>query len=184
MKRKLISAALWSLLALASPLSAQTAQISLFRAVMSSTGGDSGAASLVLHLVKDSSGNVVSGSADFHLAYQFPNDEVVTGLGIANTGSGATFVLATDITAASPVMATAGSGRIFRQVQVTPGNQVGLAVLTLLLANPGQYSISVTTADLPAGAMSGPLQAGTSAFLMALSNSSSGTGVATVVPSE
>jgi len=150
---------------------------------MSSTGGDSGAASLVLHLVKDSSGNVVSGSADFHLAYQFPNDEVVTGLGIANTGSGATFVLATDITAASPVMATAGSGRIFRQVQVTPGNQVGLAVLTLLLANPGQYSISVTTADLPAGAMSGPLQAGTSAFLMALSNSSSGTGVATVIVS-
>jgi len=183
MKHKTIAAALWSALALASSLSAQTAQIALFRAVMSSTGGDSGAADLVLHVVKDSSGNILSGSVDFRLAYQFPNDESVIGLGIANTGAGTTFVLATNITAASPVMAAAGNGRIYRQVQVTAGNQVGLAVLTLLLANPGQYSIGVITADQPAGAMSGPLQAGNSAFLMAVLKSSAGTGVATVIVS-
>ena len=186
MEQKLIAAAIWSALALTSSLSAQTAQTTLFRAVMTSAGGDSGVVDLVVHVVKDSSGNVLSGSVDFNLAYQFPNDEAVTGLGIANTGSGTTFLLATNITAASPVQATAGSGRISRQVQVAPGNQVGLAVLNLLLANPSessQYSITVVTVDYPAGAMSGPLAAGTSAFLMALLNSSAGTGVATVIVS-
>src|ERR1022692_3941923 len=187
MKRKSIAAALWPALALASSLPAQTAQTALFRAVMpssmSSASRDSGAADVVLHVVKDASGNILSGSVDFNLAYQFPNDESVTGLGIADTGGGTTFLVATNITAASPVLATAGNGRIFRQVQVMPGNQVGLSVLSLLFANPSQYSIGVVTADQPAGAMSGPLQAGSSAFLMALLNSSAGTGVATVIVS-
>src|ERR1039457_6937741 len=187
MKRKSIAAVLWPALALASSLPAQTAQTALFRAVMpssmSSASRDSGAADVVLHVVKDASGNILSGSVDFNLAYQFPNDESVTGLGIADTGGGTTFLVATNITAASPVLATAGNGRIFRQVQVMPGNQVGLSVLSLLFANPSQYSIGVVTADQPAGAMSGPLQAGSSAFLMALLNSSAGTGVATVIVS-
>ena len=181
MKRKMIAAALWPALALS--LSAQTAQTTLFRAALSSNGGDSGTADIALHVVKDSSGNILFGSVDFNLAYQFPNDEAVTGLGIATSGSGIAFFLAANITASSPVLATAGSGRISSQVQVMPGNQTGLAVLSGLLANPGQYSVSVVTADQPAGAMSGPLQAGSSAVLMAVLNSSAGTGVATVIVS-
>ena len=147
---------------------------------MSSTNGDSGTTDLLLHVLKDSSGNIVSGSVDFHLAYQLPHEEAVTGLGLANSGGGVTFLLATNVTATSPVLATAGDGRISRQVQVMPGNQIGLAVLTGLLANPGHYSIIVVTADHPTGAMSGPVQAGKSAVLMAVLNSSAGTGVATV----
>jgi uncharacterized protein (TIGR03437 family) len=183
MNYKIIAAALGSALALASSLPAQTAQTILLRAVMSSTGGDSGAADLLVHVVQDTSGNILSGSVDFNLSYQFPNDEDVTGLGIANTGGGINFLLATNITAASPVLATAGSGRISSQVQVTPGNQTGLSALGLMLANPGQYSIVVVTADYPSGAMSGPLEAGSSAVLMAVLNSSAGTGVATVLVS-
>jgi uncharacterized protein (TIGR03437 family) len=186
MNRKMISAALCLALALASSLPAQTAQTTLFRAVMTSSmssgSGDSGVTGLLLHVVKDSSGNILSGSVDFNLAYQFPNDEAVTGLGIFNTSSGgATFLLATNI--ASPVLATAGSGRISSQVQVMPGNQAGLAVLNGLFANPGQYSVGVVTVDYPAGAMRGPLQAGNSAVLMAVLNSSAGAGVATVIVS-
>jgi uncharacterized protein (TIGR03437 family) len=186
MNRKMISAALCLALALASSLPAQTAQTTLFRAVMTSSmssgSGDSGVTGLLLHVVKDSSGNILSGSVDFNLAYQFPNDEAVTGLGIFNTNSGgATFLLATNI--ASPVLATAGSGRISSQVQVMPGNQAGLAVLNGLFANPGQYSVGVVTVDYPAGAMRGPLQAGNSAVLMAVLNSSAGAGVATVIVS-
>jgi uncharacterized protein (TIGR03437 family) len=186
MNRKMISAALCLALALASSLPAQTAQTTLFRAVMTSSmssgSGDSGVTGLLLHVVKDSSGNILSGSVDFNLAYQFPNDEAVTGLGIFNTSfGGATFLLATNI--ASPVLATAGSGRISSQVQVMPGNQAGLAVLNGLFANPGQYSVGVVTVDYPAGAMRGPLQAGNSAVLMAVLNSSAGAGVATVIVS-
>ena len=169
MKPKLIAA----VLALASSLSAQTAQTSLFRATMTSTSGDSGVTDLLLHLVKDSSGNILSGSIDFNLAYQFPNAEVVTDLGI--NGGAAAFSAAI-----SPVQATAGSGRISRQVQVTASDQTGLAILTGLLANPDQYSVSVGTS---AGAMTGTLEPGNSTFLMALLNSSAGTGVATVIVS-
>ena len=169
MKPKLIAA----VLALASSLSAQTAQTSLFRATMTSTSGDSGVTDLLLHLVKDSSGNILSGSIDLNLAYQFPDDEVVTDLGI--NGGAAAFSAAI-----SPVQATAGSGRISRQVQVTASDQTGLAILTGLLANPDQYSVSVGTS---AGAMTGTLEPGNSTFLMALLNSSAGTGVATVIVS-
>ncbi len=171
MKLKLIAA----VLAVASSLSAQTAQTSVFRAMMTSISGNSGVTDLVLHLVKDSSGNILSGSIDFNLAYQFPNAEVVTDLGI--NGGAAAFSAAI-----SPVQATAGSGRISRQVQVTASDQTGLAILTGLLANPDQYSVSVGTAD-PAGAMTGTLEPGNSTFLMALLNSSAGTGVATVIVS-
>ena len=177
MHRKMIAAVVWP--ALASALSAQTAQTTFFRAVMtsgmSSVGGDSGVTDLVLHVVKDSSGNILSGSIDFNLAYQFTNDEVVTGVSISGGPAGF-------FAAMSPVMATAGSGRISSQVQVTASNQTGLAVLSGLLANSGQYSVSVGTAD-PSATMSGTVQSANSAVLMAVLNSSAGTGVATVIVS-
>jgi uncharacterized protein (TIGR03437 family) len=182
MTRKSIASVLWLALAPASSLCAQTAQTTLFRAVMATTGGNSGVADLLLHVVQDSSGIILSGSVDLNLAYQFTSDQVVTGLGIANTGGGTTFLLATNITAGSPVQATAGSGRISSQVQVRAGDQVSLGVLSGLLASPSQYSVSVVTADL-SGAMSGTLQAANTAVLMAVLNSSAGTGVATALVS-
>lgn len=173
MKRKTIASALWPALALASSLSAQTAQTTLLRAVMSSTGGASGVTDLLVHTVNNSSGNILSGSVDFNLAYQFLNDEVVGSIGIG--GGPAAFAAAI-----SPVQAAAGSGRISSQVQVAASNQTGLAILSGLLKNPGQYSVSVGTTD-PTAALSGPLQAGNSAVLMAALTSSAGTGVATVI---
>jgi uncharacterized protein (TIGR03437 family) len=171
MKYKLIAAALWSTLA----LSAQTAQTALFRAAMTSSSGNSGGTDLLVHVVKGTSGNVVSGSIDFNLAYQFLNDEVVTSFGIA--GGGATFSAAI-----SSVMATAGNGRISSQVQVTPSDQTELAILNGLLANPGQYSVTVGAAEATDD-MSGTVQPANSAVLMAVLTSSAGTGVATVLVS-
>lgn len=147
---------------------------------MTSAGGDSGVADLTLHLVQDSSGAILSGSADFYLAYQFPNDTSVTGLGITSAGGGASFLIPTDISGSSPVQARAGNGRISSQAQVAPGNAAGLAVLKGLLANPGQYSVSVVTADHPAGDMSGLLQSASTATLMAVLSSGTATGAATV----
>jgi uncharacterized protein (TIGR03437 family) len=169
MKPKLIAA----VLALASSLSAQTAQTSLFRAVMTSTNGDSGVTDLLLHVVKGSSGNILSGSVDLNLAYQFPNDNIVTDLGVACGPAGIAAAI-------SPLQAAAGTGRISTQIQVASSDQVGLAILSGLLASPGQYCVSVGTS---AGAMTGMIEPGNSAFLMALLNSSAGTGVATVIVS-
>ena len=183
MRQEIIAAALWSALALAPQLPAQTAQTVRLRAVMSSTVGDSGTADVLVHVVADTSGNVLSGSVDLNLAYQFPADETVTGLGIASSRGGSTFLLAANITATSPIQATAGSGRISRQVQVPAASQAGLSVLSGLLTNPGNYSVSVVTADHLAGAMSGTLQSARSAVLMAVVASSAGTGAATVIVS-
>ncbi len=174
MGRKPIAAALWPALALASSLFAQTpqtAQTTFFRAEMSSSAGsDSGVTDVLVHAVKDASGNILSGSLDLNFAYQFPNDNIVTGLGVA---CGPTAVAAT-----LNVPATSGAGRISTQLQVTPSNQAGLAILSGLLSSPSQYCVSVSTS---AGAMTGPLQSANSTVLMAMLNSSTGTGVATVL---
>jgi len=168
LKGKFLAAILWP----GFILPAQTAQTNLFRAVMqaSSPAGDSGAADILLHVVRDSANNILSGSVDINVTYQFPADEVVTGLSIVSKS----VTIATGTTPASPVQATAGSGRIQSQIQVTAASLAGL------LANPGQYAVILSTADSPAGAMSGALQSATSAVLMALLTSSAGTGVATV----
>jgi uncharacterized protein (TIGR03437 family) len=173
----------------ASVLSAQTAETTFFRALMqasnevpAATGGDSGAADMVVHVVRDSSNNILSGSIDFNLTYQFPGDQSVTGLGIVNspTGASPTFIIATPISSASPINAAAGSGRIESQVQISAGNQAGLAILNGMLASPAQYSVNLLTADSPNGAMSGGLQKGAMAIRMAAVTSSAGSGVATV----
>src|ERR1039458_7911195 len=117
MKRKSIAAALWSALAWASLATAQTAQTVLLRAVMSPSmspaSGDSGVTDVLVHTVKDSSGNILSGSLDLNFAYQFPNDNIVTDLGIACGPAGV-------VAAIAPVQAAAGAGRISTQVQAIP----------------------------------------------------------------
>jgi len=173
MKGKPLAAAFWAFSMLASSLAGQTAQTALFRAVMSSSGGNSGTTDVLLHLVKDSSGNILSGSLDFNLAYQFPNDEVVTGIAVSGGGAA--------LAGGSTVQAIAGSGRISSQVQVAAGNQAGLGILAGVLANPTQYTVNVMTAAQPTGAMSGTLQSATAAVLMAVLNSSAGAGAATVM---
>ena len=130
-----------------------------------------------VHVVNDSSGHILSGSVDFYLTYQFPNDETVTGLAIMSDGSA---VISTGISAASPVMATAGAGRIHQQAQIAAGDTAGLATLANLLANPGQYSANLVTADNPTGAMSGALLPANTEVLMAQLSSSSAGGAATV----
>jgi uncharacterized protein (TIGR03437 family) len=140
---------------------------------MSPASGDSGVTDVLVHTVKDSSGNILSGSLDLNFAYQFPNDNIVTDLGVA---CGPAAVAA----AISPVHAAAGTGRISTQLQVTPSDEARLGILSGLLTSPSQYCVTVGTS---AGPMTGPLQAGSSAFLMALLNSSAGTGVATVIVS-
>src|SRR5580658_3926001 len=140
MRHKLIAATLWSALALGTLLPAQTAQTTSFRAVMTSAGGSSVVMDLMVHAVKNTPGNIVSGSIDFNLAYHFLNDEVVTSVGIA--GGGVTYS-----TAIAPIMATAGNGQISGQVQVTASDQIELAILNGLLENPGQYSVTVGAAN-------------------------------------
>jgi uncharacterized protein (TIGR03437 family) len=168
---------------------AQTSQTAMFRAVMAASNemppagwGASGAVTVGVHVVRDAAGNLVSGSVDFSVSYQFPNDAVIVGMGIVNApaGKSGAMAIAADITAASPVRATAGNGHLYRQAEIMPGDQAGLAALSGLLGNPGQYSVNIFTTDNPAGAMTGSLQPANTAVLMATLASGNATGVATV----
>ncbi len=181
---------LWTAALLLTPgLLAQTAQTALFRAVLLSSneatapaGNDSGAATVAVHVVRDSAGKILSGSVDLSLTYQFPNDSTIQGLVIANSPAGQTgaVAFATDVTAAAPINAAAGTGHVYRQVQIAAGDASGIASLTGLIASPGQYSVNVLTADSPAGAMSGTLQPANLAVLMAMVVAHNATGAATV----
>ena len=78
------------LLALAaSSLWAQTAETIPFRAVMLPSNevpaipiNASGAATILLHVVRDAQGQVISASTDFNVSYQFPGEIRFTGLHI------------------------------------------------------------------------------------------------------
>jgi uncharacterized protein (TIGR03437 family) len=178
------------ILALSAPaIFAQNARTIQYRATMLASNEAqapnweaTGVVDVLVHTVSDSTGNIVSASVDFTVTYQFPNDATVTGLAIVNAPAGrtGTSVIATDITSAAPIMAAAGNGHIFRQAEVMPGNQGGLVAVNGLLSNPGQYSVNLFTADNPAGAMSGGLQAAGSRVLMASLAASNAAGVATV----
>ncbi|MFN7993661.1 MAG: hypothetical protein U0Q18_08680 [Bryobacteraceae bacterium] len=187
MKVTLLSAAV---LLPASMLWAQTAQTGLFRAAMNASnespqaaGGASGAADVAVHVVRDSNNNIISGSVDISVGYEFAGDTTVTGLGIVNAPAGhnGTTVIATNLSASAPLLATGGRGRIYRQVQIGSGNSAGLAALTGMLTNAGGYSVNLTTSASPAGAMSGTLQSGNLAVVMAQLSSANATGTAAVL---
>ncbi|HVN03342.1 MAG TPA: hypothetical protein VMT86_02930 [Bryobacteraceae bacterium] len=175
MKRRLAALLLWPALW----LPAQTAQTLTYRAAMIGARGDTGAADILLHLVKDSSGNILSGSVDISLTYQLPVDTTVTGLGMTGDSTG-TFVLDTGISAAQPLMAAAGRGTITRQIQVSAGDQAGIAALGGIVNDPGPYCLTLITPDQPAGAMSGELRGAQTAVLLAILSSTTATGTATV----
>jgi len=173
----MIALSLWPVLL----LSGQTAQTVTLRAAFSGGAGYSGYADVALHVVKDAlSGAVLSGSVDYYVAYQFQQDTTVTGLALGYN-SLSTYVLATDISAASPILATAGSGRISRQVQVLASDAAGLAALNDLTGGSGTpYYIVLVTSDQPAGVFGEYLQSCQTAVLMAVLSSGSASGVATV----
>src|SRR5690242_12970937 len=148
----------------ASGLLAQTAELHVYRAVMlpsnevgNVTLNGSGATTVFVHVIKDDNGAVVSGSVDFQTHVTFAAANMVTGLHIhaAAAGVNGSIVLPTDVTS-MPV--PAGLTNITRQVQVKPGNAVGLNALEGILKDPSQYYANIHTQDFGGGAMRGQLQ--------------------------
>src|SRR6185369_7087382 len=104
----------------------------------------------------------------------------------APTGTNGSIVLPTDV---SSIPATVGLNNITRQVQVKPGNAVGLAALAGILKDPSQYYANIHTQDFGAGAMRGQLQEADYRVLMGVMSSENepngtsqpGNGMATVL---
>ncbi|MDX2178920.1 MAG: CHRD domain-containing protein [Bryobacteraceae bacterium] len=143
---------------------AQTVETIPFRAILSPanevpaiTGLDaSGTATVLLHIVRDSSGRIVSGSADFKVNYRFPGEINITGLHIHRGEAGANGPVTIDSSLtrrdAQPAVAT-----LNLQGQIAPDNAAAISTATDMLTNPAGFYVNMHTSANPGGAIRGQL---------------------------
>jgi uncharacterized protein (TIGR03437 family) len=112
-----------------------------------------------LHVVRNAQGQVVSGSVDFTVRYQFPGETSFTGLHIHRgaAGTNGPVVIDTGILGTAPLVDPEGRGEIFRQAPVRPGS-AGVAVLNEILADPENFYVNLHTTVHRGGAIRGQLQ--------------------------
>ena len=168
--------ALLLLLTLATGVFAQTAETHVFRARLSPanevppiTGlAASGTATVVAHVVKNSAGEIVSGSVDFHVNHSFPGETTFTGLHIhtAPAGSNGGVNIDTGITGQNTVVSTSGAGTISRQAPVINDTRGGIAALTGMLRDPSGYYVNLHTTVNAGGAIRGQLERAQQTVLM------------------
>ncbi|HWB84582.1 MAG TPA: CHRD domain-containing protein [Bryobacteraceae bacterium] len=168
------------LLLFSSALIAQTAETAFFRAVMlpenevPPTGITAhGTADILAHVVRDSTGQIISGTVDFLVRVNFASDVTATGLHIHNgpAGVNAGVVLNTGLSAGNSLAVKGGGDTVHLPVQVTPDAATALAALRGLFQDPSQYYVNIHTTDFPNGAMRGQLQKADAVLLMGIMSS-------------
>lgn len=149
---------------LAAGAAAQTVETIPFRAVLSSanevpplTINATGAATILVHTVRDASGQLVSGSVDAHVSYRFAGAVTITAMhihpGAAGVNGGVVVPFAIARTENSE-----GAGSLPAIQTQFPASNVTLATINGILANPSQYYFNVHTTDHPGGAIRGQLE--------------------------
>ncbi|HWQ53195.1 MAG TPA: CHRD domain-containing protein [Bryobacteraceae bacterium] len=155
------------LLLAAGTLCARSAETVYFRAVMLPANevpptsiAASGAATIRAHVVRDDTGQVIDGSVDFIVGYQFPASATFTGLHIHTGVAGANGPISIDtgISAANSVVDNTGRGVISRQAQVRGTDLLALIALRGMLDNPEGFYVNLHTTEFPGGAIRGQLQ--------------------------
>ena len=189
---------LW--IAMSMGLMAQTAETIAFRAVLSPanevpaiTGlAVSGMGTILLHVVRDSSGKVISASTDFNASYVYPGEVTFTGMHIhkGNAGeNGPVTINSTIGSGAAAVNDPTGRGALIRQGYTSSTDVAGLETVNGMLTNPAGFYFNVHTTINPGGVMRGQLQRADMLVLMALmspknevpATDSNGSGIASVI---
>jgi uncharacterized protein (TIGR03437 family) len=179
-------------------LAAQTAGSTVFRAILLPNNevpvvntNARGVVDVVASVVRDSSGQIASGTVDILARVTFAASVTATGLFIHGgaTGQNGQPVFTTGLTAANTRPLVSGGDSIHIPIQVAGDDAAALAALRALYQNPANYYVNLMTADFPAGAIRGQLQPTQSTVLLAQMSSdqalpapvNSGSGVAHVV---
>lgn len=162
---------------LAASAAAQTVETIPYRAVLSPRNeappieglNATGTATVWLHLMRDAGGQVVSGSVDFSVRYEFPGAATFTGMHIHRGAAGANGGVVID-----PSLArfddAAGRGQIRLQAQIPATDARGLSALNDILADPSGFYVNLHTSANPAGAIRGQLMPAKQTVLMTLMN--------------
>ena len=173
------------ILALSAPLFAQSVQSIPVRAVLlpsnevpAATADTSatGSATVWIHLVKDSSGNITSGSVDFDADYNLGVAVTITGMHIHQGAAGVAgpVVVSSGLGGSNTIaVPTPGAGSVFEQVPFGGSAPVPVATIQGILSNPSGYYLNIHTTDNPAGAMRGQLLPATYSVRMGLLDTSS-----------
>lgn len=159
---------LLALLVLAvAPNFGQTAETLFLRAVLSPANevppvnlNASGTATIRAHVVRNAAGQIVSGTVDFIVDYNFPGAVELTGLHIHRgvAGENGPVVINSGIGgAAGNIVDEDGRGTINRSGQVLSSDANGVAALRGLFDNPSGYYVNLHSTVNPGGVIRGQL---------------------------
>ncbi|MBI4876362.1 MAG: CHRD domain-containing protein [Acidobacteria bacterium] len=149
-------------------LAAQTVESVPFRALLSPANevpaianlNASGTATVWLHVMRDAAGQVVSGSVDFDVRYDFPGAVNITGMHIHRGAAGVNGPVTIGAIggAAGPAVAdSTGRGSLQRQAQVPATAADALDTIRGMLQDPGGYYVNLHTEVNPGGVIRGQL---------------------------
>jgi len=161
-------------------LLAQTAETAVFRAVMLPSSEvppanvvARGTADVFASVVRDSSGQIVSGTVDVLARVTFPGAVSAMGLDLwaGSAGQKGTVALSTGLTTTNTRTVQLGGDLIHIPIQVAGDDPSALTVLRSLVQDPTQFYINLLTNTFPNGAIRGQLQRAQVMVLMALISS-------------
>jgi uncharacterized protein (TIGR03437 family) len=180
--------------------SADTVETIPFRAVLAATNETTavvdakaiGRVTVWLHVVRDTTGKVTSGSFEFAVSYQFSGPTTLTAMHIHKGPAGVAGAIVVPVTLARTDDPTGVGTLSARQVNFSSADSTTAVIDTAngLLADPSQFYFNIHTPDAPAGAMRGQLQRAEMVVLMGQMSptnetptisSSTGLGIGTVV---
>lgn len=129
-----------------------------------------GDAMVLVHVVKDTTGEITSGSVEFQVSFSFPGAVTLTGLHIHNgpAGTNAGVVFNTGVGPLDPVSEESGRGFVVRQAHVLPSDPAKVELLKALVRDPSQFYVNLHTPNYPAGAIRGQLRKAEVKVLMAV----------------
>lgn len=133
------------------------------------TANASGSALILVHVVRDDSGAIKSGSVDFNVSVRFPGAVTVSGLHIhkAPVGVSGPILIPTDVR--SEAVDSTGRSTLLKQVQFpADSGEPSLNTLRDLLNNPSDFYVNLHTTDNPGGVMRGQLLGAQMTVLMGL----------------
>jgi uncharacterized protein (TIGR03437 family) len=112
-----------------------------------------------VHVIRDSGGNITSGSVDFDVSTKFSSAVTVTGLHIHNApaGTAGQIVVPTDVNSTTNSIAVDATGKVRIQKQVQVPAPATVATIVDMLANPQNYYVNIHTTDHAGGAMRGQI---------------------------